>query len=97
VRQIQRSLADPAFRKNLDGLIQESRQAAKARTWFQVNHPNAPLICAAYFSMESMSSEALPIYSDGLGNAAITCQLPAIWACPWWEWDCSASKAIFAN
>jgi starch phosphorylase len=34
------------------------------------NHPAAPLTCAAYFSMEFMLSEALPIYSGGLGNVA---------------------------
>ena len=68
--QIERVLADPAFRKNLDGLSEEGRQAAKAPAWFQVNHPNAPLTCAAYFSMEFMLSEALPIYSGGLGNVA---------------------------
>src|SRR3984893_15990733 len=68
--QIERVLADPGFRKNVDGLIEEGRQAAKASAWFQVNHPNAPLTCAAYFSMEFMLSEALPIYSGGLGNVA---------------------------
>ena len=31
---------------------------------------DAPLTCAAYFSMEFMLSEALPIYSGGLGNVA---------------------------
>jgi starch phosphorylase len=31
---------------------------------------NAPLTCAAYFSTEFMLSEALPIYSGGLGNVA---------------------------
>ena len=33
-------------------------------------HPQAPLTCVAYFSMEFMLSEALPIYSGGLGNVA---------------------------
>ena len=47
-----------------------SRQAAEAPAWFQRNHPEAPLTCAAYFSMEFMLSEALPIYSGGLGNVA---------------------------
>ncbi len=42
-----------------------SRAAKKER-----NHPEAPLTCAAYFSMEFMLSEALPIYSGGLGNVA---------------------------
>ena len=30
----------------------------------------SPLSCVAYFSMEFMLSEALPIYSGGLGNVA---------------------------
>ena len=38
--------------------------------WFQQKHPNCPLSCVAYFSMEFMLSEALPIYSGGLGNVA---------------------------
>jgi glycogen phosphorylase len=68
--QIERLLADPVFRKNVDGLVEQSRGAAKAPAWFQAKHPNAPLTCAAYFSMEFMLSEALPIYSGGLGNVA---------------------------
>jgi starch phosphorylase len=67
---IEHVLADPVFRKNFDGLIEAGRQAAEAPAWFQRNHPEAPLTCAAYFSMEFMLSEALPIYSGGLGNVA---------------------------
>jgi starch phosphorylase len=63
-------LANPAFRKNIDGLLQTKRQAAEAPAWFQKNHPQSPLKCVAYFSMEYMLSEALPIYSGGLGNVA---------------------------
>jgi starch phosphorylase len=68
--QLERVLADPAFRKNLDGLLQAKRQTAKAPAWFQQHHPQSPLSCVAYFSMEFMLSEALPIYSGGLGNVA---------------------------
>ena len=68
--QIERVLADPVFRKNVDGLVEAGRQAAEAPAWFQRNHSEAPLTCAAYFSMEFMLSEALPIYSGGLGNVA---------------------------
>ena len=32
--------------------------------------PSHPSRCIAYFSMEFMLSEALPIYSGGLGNVA---------------------------
>jgi glycogen phosphorylase len=68
--QIKRVIADPDFRKNVDSLIEASRQMAKAPAWLQQNHSDAPLRCVAYFSMEFMLSEALPIYSGGLGNVA---------------------------
>ncbi|MGA8190984.1 MAG: alpha-glucan family phosphorylase, partial [Candidatus Sulfotelmatobacter sp.] len=48
----------------------DKRQAAERPAWFQQKHPQAPLTCVAYFSMEFMLSEALPIYSGGLGNVA---------------------------
>jgi len=68
--KLQRVLADPAFRKNIDDLLRAKRQAAETPAWFQQNHPQSPLKCVAYFSMEYMLSEALPIYSGGLGNVA---------------------------
>ena len=68
--QIERVLADPVFRKNVDDLLRTTRHAAEAPAWFQQHHPQAPLTCVAYFSMEFMLSEALPIYSGGLGNVA---------------------------
>ena len=68
--QLERVLADPAFRKNVDDLLRAKHQAAEGPAWFQQKHPQAPLTCVAYFSMEFMLSEALPIYSGGLGNVA---------------------------
>ena len=68
--QIVRVLADPGFRKNVDGLVQTRREEIEAPAWFQQNHAQSPLTCVAYFSMEFMLSEALPIYSGGLGNVA---------------------------
>jgi starch phosphorylase len=68
--RIERVLADPVFRKCLDSLVADGRQAVEAPAWFQRNHTEAPLTCVAYFSMEFMLSEALPIYSGGLGNVA---------------------------
>ena len=68
--QIEGVLADPVFRKNVDSLVQSRRQAMAVPAWFQQNHAQAPLTCVAYFSMEFMLSEALPIYSGGLGNVA---------------------------
>jgi glycogen phosphorylase len=68
--RIERVLADPVFRNHVDGLVEAGRQAAEAPAWFQRTHSQSPLTCAAYFSMEFMLSEALPIYSGGLGNVA---------------------------
>ena len=63
-------LADPAFRKQVDDQLRARRQAAERPARFQEKHPQSPFKCVAYFSMEYMLSEALPIYSGGLGNAA---------------------------
>ncbi|MBI0398102.1 alpha-glucan family phosphorylase [Cyclobacterium marinum] len=63
-------LADPAFRIKLDGLLKKNDQAISMPSWFQHNHPKAALTTIAYFSMEYMLNEALPIYAGGLGNVA---------------------------
>ncbi len=68
--KVREVMADPAFRKKIDALVQSKKRAEAAPAWFQQLHPNTPLTCIAYFSMEFMLSEALPIYSGGLGNVA---------------------------
>ncbi|MGA3122655.1 MAG: alpha-glucan family phosphorylase [Polyangiaceae bacterium] len=68
--RIERVLADPVFRKNVDRLVQTRRQEVEAPAWFQQHYSHPCLTCVAYFSMEFMLSEALPIYSGGLGNVA---------------------------
>ena len=68
--RIRHVLADPDFRSRVENLVKTKRQAMETPAWFQINHPGAPLTCVAYFSMEFMLSEALPIYSGGLGNVA---------------------------
>jgi starch phosphorylase len=68
--QLERVLANPAFRKNVDDLLRAKHLAAETPAWFQQTHPQSPLTGVAYFSMEFMLSEALPIYSGGLGNVA---------------------------
>src|SRR5580658_6964185 len=68
--------ADPAFVRRVNELLSEKRESLKRPTWFQSAHLSdlasggAPLSQVAYFSMEFMLSEALPIYSGGLGNVA---------------------------
>jgi starch phosphorylase len=68
--RIERVLADPALRGRIDNLVRARRQAAESPAWFQQAHPQSPLTRVAYFSMEFMLSEALPIYSGGLGNVS---------------------------
>jgi glycogen phosphorylase len=68
--RIERMLSDPAGRERIDDLLRARRQAAEAPAWFQHAHAASPPISVAYFSMEYMLSEALPIYSGGLGNVA---------------------------
>ena len=68
--RIERVSADPVFRRSVNDLVQAKRQAAETPAWFQQTYPQSPLTRVAYFSMEFMLSEALPIYSGGLGNVA---------------------------
>src|SRR5690348_692110 len=63
-------ISDPGFLKLAGQLAEERRSAAESPAWFQQTHPDARLKAIAYFSMEFMLSEALPIYSGGLGNVA---------------------------
>lgn len=68
--KLQRLLEDPVFRKDVDDQLLAKRQSASEPAWFQKTYPESALKCVAYFSMEFMLSEALPIYSGGLGNVA---------------------------
>ncbi|MEO7558737.1 MAG: alpha-glucan family phosphorylase [Nitrosospira sp.] len=68
--KLQRDFANPIFCKDIADLARDRHDAAEAATWFQQTHPQSPLKCIAYFCMEFMLSEALPIYSGGLGNVA---------------------------
>lgn len=62
--------ADPAFQARVDALLQGKRESEEAPAWFQEKFPASQITTVAYFSMEFMLSEALPIYSGGLGNVA---------------------------
>lgn len=68
--KLQTVIADPEFQKLLVDLQREKTTAYKSKGWFQKVHPNSGISAVAYFSMEFMLSEALPIYSGGLGNVA---------------------------
>jgi starch phosphorylase len=68
--KIKAALGNEEFRHRLDSLLQQNRESYRADAWFQHKHHGAALSTIAYFSMEFMLSEALPIYSGGLGNVA---------------------------
>jgi len=63
-------LSNPIYYKTLEDLVKEIRSEMKAPRWFQNKYPKTNLKAVAYFSMEFMLTEALPIYSGGLGNVA---------------------------
>jgi glycogen phosphorylase len=67
---LERACGEPAFREKIGALLEARKQAEQGPAWFQRNHSNSGLTSVAYFSMEFMLSEALPIYSGGLGNVA---------------------------
>jgi starch phosphorylase len=61
--------SDANFRNQVDVSIAEHREALDAPGWFQQAYSEEPF-SIAYFSMEYGLSEALPIYSGGLGILA---------------------------
>ena len=68
--KLQGVTSDPTFQKLLVDLRHEKTLAEESESWFQKAHPRSGVSTIAYFSMEFMLSEALPIYSGGLGNVA---------------------------
>lgn len=69
--KLDKLLADPTFCKYVRELKEaDDRFHDKKSGWFQKKYPKTDLTCVAYFSMEFMLSENLPIYSGGLGNVA---------------------------
>ncbi|MDA8387428.1 MAG: alpha-glucan family phosphorylase [Nitrospiraceae bacterium] len=68
--RLRSQLGDPAFRKKIDACLKTKGEALSEPAWFHRLHPEGPVGSVAYFSMEFMLSEALPIYSGGLGNVA---------------------------
>ena len=69
-RRRQAATTEPEFQKLLADVNRERKSAEESAGWFRQAHPRSGLTGVAYFSMEFMLSEALPIYSGGLGNVA---------------------------
>ena len=67
---IEGAARDPAFRRRVAQMLSRQHEQESAPAWFQTHHAGSGISQIAYFSMEFMLSEALPIYSGGLGNVA---------------------------
>jgi starch phosphorylase len=65
--------ADPAFVERVARQVESERQAVAGSAWFGTSPYANALGQVAYFSMEFGLSEALPIYSGGLGILAGDC------------------------
>jgi starch phosphorylase len=61
---------DPEFQSLLFEVHRSRRASEGAEEWFPKAHRSSGIGTIAVFSMEFMLSEALPIYSGGLGNVA---------------------------
>jgi glycogen phosphorylase len=68
--RLQALTEQPEFQKLLAEVNRQREAILRSEGWFQQAHPRSSLTGVAYFSMEFMLSEALPIYSGGLGNVA---------------------------
>src|SRR5690348_12748260 len=68
--KLDRAKSDPEFRGLLERIAAQREEELSTPRWFSSAHPGSSLKQVAYFSMEYMLSEALPIYSGGLGNVA---------------------------
>jgi glycogen phosphorylase len=60
----------PRFRELADAILRERRAALSEMAWFGREYPSTRLTTVAFFSLEYALSEALPLYSGGLGNVA---------------------------
>jgi glycogen phosphorylase len=69
-KKLQAMAHDQELRRRVEQLVLARREASHSPAWFQKTHTGSALGGVAYFSMEFGLSEALPIYSGGLGNVA---------------------------
>jgi starch phosphorylase len=68
--KIDQHLADDGFLARVQQISEWQQQQLAAPCWFSAQDAAEVAGPVAYFSMEYMLSEALPIYSGGLGNVA---------------------------
>jgi len=68
--KLKKLAGETEFRRRIEDFVLARRLYSRSPGWYQFAHQGAPLTHVAYFSMEFGLSEALPIYSGGLGNVA---------------------------
>lgn len=68
--RVEQVLRDPIVRDIIQELLEAKKQRSVSPAWFQNIYPVSSLKHVAFFCMEYMLSEALPIYSGGLGNVS---------------------------
>lgn len=69
-KRIDAIINDPIARDLIIEMVEARHQRNISPGWFQNSYAPGTLNQIAYFSMEYMLSEALPIYSGGLGNVS---------------------------
>ncbi|RMG31109.1 MAG: alpha-glucan family phosphorylase [Gammaproteobacteria bacterium] len=69
-RRLETLAIDGEFLALLAALCEEQQAASRGETWFERHHGDADLPPVAYFCMEYGLTEALPLYSGGLGVLA---------------------------
>ena len=68
--RLEEAANDARFKEELRRWLQRRKELLEDAGWFGREHAESPLKHVAYFSMEFGLSEALPIYSGGLGILA---------------------------
>jgi starch phosphorylase len=69
-KRLEEAARDEELKRQLNQWLERRRHYMESGGWFAQTHPNSSLHKVAYFSMEFGLSEALPIYSGGLGMLA---------------------------
>ncbi len=69
-QRLKKLASDPIFRQLIQDLRDEQNNTLQAGTWFSRKYPDSEAGPTAYFCMEYGISEALPLYSGGLGVLA---------------------------
>ncbi len=69
-QKLQALTSDAQFQQRIDEINRRRKNREQDASWFERTFPAPPFARVAYFSMEFMLSDALPIYSGGLGNVA---------------------------